>query len=300
MSALPTSTGRAGSSEIADLYLRNARYGYLRWGADGKVRHLEEMYPQLTTEEPAPGPTSTIATPVERLDLATVIKVSQAVSGEIVLEKLIDTLMRTAIAQAGAERGLLILSRGAEPRIEAEATTGGDAVRVELRDAARDRVRAAGDGPPLCPAHAGERHSRRCREPSPSFAADPYIRQRQARSILCLPLINQGKLIGVLYLENNLTPRAFAPARIAVLKLLASQAAISLENTRLYRDLEQREAKIRRLVDANIIGIFIWDFEGQIIEANDAFLRIVGYDRKDLVAGRLHRDELDAARMARP
>ena len=93
----------------------------------------------------------------------------------------------------------------------------------------------------------------------PSFAADPYVRQRQARSILCLPLINQGKLIGVLYLENNLTPRAFAPARIAVLKLLASQAAISLENTRLYRDLEQREAKIRRLVDANIIGIFIWE-----------------------------------------
>ncbi len=72
----------------------------------------------------------------------------------------------------------------------------------------------------------------------PPFAADPYIRQHRARSILCLPLINQAKLIGVLYLENNLTPRAFAPARIAVLKLLASQAAVSLENTRLYRDLE--------------------------------------------------------------
>ena len=87
-----------------------------------------ELYPQLRAEEPAPGPTSTIATPVEHLDLATVIKVSQAVSGEIVLEKLIDTLMRTAIEQAGAERGLLILSRGAEQRIEAEATTGGDTV----------------------------------------------------------------------------------------------------------------------------------------------------------------------------
>ena len=80
------------------------------------------------------GPTSTIGTPVEHLDLATVIKVSQAVSGEIVLEKLLDTLMRTAIEQAGAERGLLILSRGDEPRIEAEATTGGDTVRVEFRD----------------------------------------------------------------------------------------------------------------------------------------------------------------------
>jgi PAS domain S-box-containing protein len=121
----------------------------------------------------------------------------------------------------------------------------------------------------------------------PAFAADPYIRQRQGRSILCLPLINQSNLIGVLYLENNLAPRVFAPARIAVLKLLASQAAIALENASLYRDLSEREAKIRRLVDANIIGIIIWERGGRILEANDAFLRIVGYDRADLVSGRL-------------
>ena len=102
----------------------------------------------------------------------------------------------------------------------------------------------------------------------------------------------RAKLIGALYLENNLTPRVFAPARIAVLKLLASQAAISLENSRLYRDVADREAKVRRLVDANIIGIFIWDLEGRIIEANDEFLRMVGYDRGDLVLGRLRWTEL--------
>ena len=124
--------------------------------------------------------------------------------------------------------------------------------------------------------------------------------ERQARSILCLPLLNQAKLIGVLYLENNLTPRVFAPARIAVLKLLASQAAISLENTRLYRDLAEREAKIRRLVDANIIGIFIWDFRTvRLLDANDAFLHMVEYDREDLAAGRRALDEHDAAGMAR-
>jgi PAS domain S-box-containing protein len=129
-----------------------------------------------------------------------------------------------------------------------------------------------------------------------AFAADPYIRQRQARSILCLPLINQGRLNGVLFLENNLTPRVFLPARITVLKLLASQAAISLENSRLYRDLAVREAKIRRLVDANIIGIFIrsipGEVDGPIVEANDAFLRMVGYDREDLVSGRMNWTEL--------
>ena len=275
-----------GFGQIADLYLRNARYGYLRWGADGKVRQLEAMYPHLRVEEPAPGPTNTIATPVERLDLATVIKVSQTVSSEMVLEKLIDTLMRTAIAQAAAERGLLVLSRGAEPWIEAEATTSSDTVLVELHDAP-----ATAAALPETVLH----YVLRTRESvvldeavsEPSFAADPYIRQRQARSIVCLPLINQARLIGVLYLENNLTAGAFAPARIAVLKLLASQAAVALENTRLYRDGIEREAKIRRLVDANIIGIFIWEAEGQILEANDAFLRMVGHDRDDLVSGKL-------------
>jgi PAS domain S-box-containing protein len=110
--------------------------------------------------------------------------------------------------------------------------------------------------------------------------------------VLCLPLLKQAKLIGVLYLENNLTSHVFTPTRIAVLKLLASQAAISLENTRLYSDLREREAKIRRLVDANIIGILIWNLEGRIVEANEAFLHMVGYGREDLVSGRLSWSEV--------
>ena len=124
------------------------------------------------------------------------------------------------------------------------------------------------------------------------FAADPYIVQRHARSILCLPLIDQGKIIGILYLENNLAPRVFTPERVTVLKVLASQAVISLENARLYLDLADREGKIRRLVDANIVGIYVANAEGRISEANDAFLRIVGYDREDLVSGSLRRTGL--------
>ena len=275
-----------GFETIANAYVRNARSCYLRWGADGKVQQLEQLHPHLRKEEPAVAPTGTIGTPVEHLDLATVINVSQAVSGEIVLEKLLDTLMRTAIAQAGAERGLLILLRGAEPRIAADVTTGADTVLVQLRD---EPVTAT-----VLP-ESVLHYVLRTRESvilddaaaQPSFAADPYIQQHHARSILGLPLLNQARLIGVLYLENNLAPRVFAPARIAVLKLLASQVAISLENTRLYRDLAEREAKIRRLVDANIVGIFLWDFNGRILEANDAFLHMLGYDREDLVAGRL-------------
>ena len=280
-----------GFEDFAYVYLRKARDGYLRWGADGKVRQLDELYPHLREGEPAPGPASTIGAPVESLDLATVIRVSQAISGEIVLEKLIDALMRTAIEQAGAERGLLILPRGTEQWIEAEATIAGDTVTVRLRDGAVTEA--------MLP-ESVLRYVLRIRESvilddaaaQSAFAEDPYIRKRQARSILCLPLINQTRLTGVLYLENNLAPRVFAPARIAVLKLLASQAAIALENAGLYRDLAEREAKIRRLVDANIVGIFIGDFDGRILEANDAFLRIVGYDREDLQAGRLRWTDL--------
>src|SRR5262249_2484660 len=270
----------------------NARQGYLRWGADGKVRQLEQLHPQLRQDERAPGPTGTIEAPVEQLDLATVIEVSQALSGEMVVEKLIERFMRAAVEHAGGERALLVVVRGEELRTSAEAAVRGDEVTVQVRQhPARDAV-ALPD--------SLIRYSIRARDPvilddamsQNPFSADPYIVKYHVRSVLCLPLINQGKVIGILYLENNLTSHVFTPGRVTMLKVLASQAAISLENTGLYRDLADREAKIRRLVDGNIIGIFIADREGQIFEANDAFLRIVGYDREDLVSGRLRRTEL--------
>jgi predicted ATPase/signal transduction histidine kinase len=235
-----------GFQQIAQLYLRNARYGYLRWGADGKVRQLDELYPDLRAQEPAPAPTRTIGAPVEHLDLATVIKVSEAVSGEIVLGKLIDTLIRTAVEQAGAERGLLVLCRGSEQRIAAEASTGSETILVRSRDEP-----VADDALPQSVlhyvAHTQESLILEDALAEHPFSTDAYIRRRGVRSILCLPLVNQAKLVGVLYLENNLAPRVFTPTRTAVLKLLASQAAISLENSRLYGDLQEREAKIRQV-----------------------------------------------------
>jgi PAS domain S-box-containing protein len=307
-----------GFEKIAKAYLQDARDGYLRWGANGKVQQLDHLYPHLGEEaptrrltsateapvkllvhphdkkEPYPGPTSTIVTPVELLDLATVIKVSQAVSGEMVLEKLIDRLMRAAIEHAGAERGLLIVPRGDKLRIEGEATISGAGVTVQFRDST--------SAPTALP-EALVRYVMRSREivilddasVQAPFSADDYILQRRARSILCLPLVNQTKLIGILYLENNLTTCAFTPGRVTVLKLLASQAAISFENTRLYRDLEDREARIRRMVEANVVGVFMWTLDGAIIEANEAFLQVVQYSHEDLASGRLRWTDLTPA-----
>src|SRR5215831_11453579 len=117
-----------GFEEFAHLYLENARHSYLRWGADGKVRQLDQLYPRLRQDERAPGPAGTIEAPVEYLDLATMIEASQALSGEIVLEKLIDKLMRASLKHAGAERGLLIVPRGDELQIQADAIASGENV----------------------------------------------------------------------------------------------------------------------------------------------------------------------------
>ncbi|MBV8585931.1 MAG: serine/threonine-protein kinase PknK, partial [Verrucomicrobia bacterium] len=120
---------------IAHAYLRKARSCYAQWGATGKVRQLDDLYPELIADQLVPNPTSTIGAHVELLDLATVVKVSQAVSGEIVFKKLIDTLMRVAIQHAGAERGVLIAPRRAEHWVEAEAITSGGDIVVNLRQA---------------------------------------------------------------------------------------------------------------------------------------------------------------------
>jgi PAS domain S-box-containing protein len=280
-----------GFEKIATAYLRDARYCYLRWGADGKVRQLDQLYPQLRANKPIADSTATIRTPVEHLDLATVIKVSEAVSGEIVFEKLINTLMRLAIEHAGAERGLLILPRGDGHQIESEATTGTDNVNVVLRQAG---VTAA--DLPNSVFHYVVRtketvllHDASGESP---FSTDQYIRNNCPKSLLCLPLLKQTRLLGVLYLENTLTAHAFTPARMAVLKSLASAAAISMENTRLYGDLQEREARVRRLVDSNIVGVMIWDLDGRITEANDAFLDMLQYRREDLVSGGVRWTEL--------
>jgi PAS domain S-box-containing protein len=233
-----------------------------------------------------------ISAPVEHLDPATVIKVLQAVSGEIVQEKLVGTLMRTAMEHSGANRGLLILAEEAGPRVAAEAFNR-DALQIELRD---ESVNAG-----VLPESVFHSVARTQAEailddasaPNP-FSADPYFSRRGIRAVLCVPLSSRGKFIGALYLENSLAPRVFTPGRVAVLQLLASQAAMSLENTRLYRDLAEREAKIQHLVDANIVGIEIVDLNGTILEANDAFLRIVGYDRAELDAGGLRWTDLTA------
>jgi PAS domain S-box-containing protein len=277
--------GARGFEPFADLYLRNARHCYRRWGADGKVRQLDEQYPRLSQGEPTPDSRATIGAPVEQLELATVLKVSQAVSSEIVLEKLVDTVLRTAIEHAGAERGVLIVPRDDDLRIQAQASTTTSATAIVLSETPI----SSADVPESVVRYAARTHESVNLEDASTqggFSNDEYIRGAHARSVLCLPLLQQGRLMALLYLENNLAAGVFTPARMAVLNVLAAQAAMSLEKTRLFQELQQREAKIRRLIDANIVGVLVSNLDGRVIEANDAVLNMVGYSRDDLTSGR--------------
>jgi PAS domain S-box-containing protein len=230
---------------IAHTYLRNARNCYDRWGAFGKVKQLDQLYPQLRPEQTPTSPTATIGAPVGQLDVETVVKASQTLSSEIVLPRLIERLMRIAVEHAGAETGSLILLRDNEPRIEAQAVTGHGGIEVTVRTAA-----IMPSDLPLSALH----YVIRTREPvvlddaslGNLYSEDEYVRQTRPKSVLCLPLVNQSKLIGALYMENKLTPSAFTSERVGVLEVLASQAAISIENANLYSDLHRSYADLHR------------------------------------------------------
>ena len=228
-------------------YLRNARYYYLLWGAHAKVNQLDQLYPGLERETP-PIEAATINPSIEQLDLTTIVRALQAVSREIDFEKLIEIVMTNVLEHAGAERGLLFLVRGSELRIAAQALTHSNRVEVIL---------AASMVLPPQFAETVLDHAVRTLESvivedgsAPGrFSDDAYVLTSRPRSILCLPLLMQRESIGVLYLENNLAPNVFTRDRLAVLELIASQAAISLKNAQLYADLqaendERRKAEI--------------------------------------------------------
>ncbi|HVK95106.1 MAG TPA: EAL domain-containing protein [Noviherbaspirillum sp.] len=276
-----------GFDTFADAYLREARACYVHWAADGKVIQLDERYPQLCTQSALPSADSREGG-VTQLDLLSVTKASQAISGRILLNELVDTLMRTVLENAGAQNGALLLVHNEELRLAADARMTEQQVEVRSH---------LGQTPPSSASLPASilNYVRRSREqvllddvaqPSP-FSNDAYFSSCHLKSVLCLPILRQAALVGVLYLENHFVTHAFTPARLMVLELLAAQAAISLENALLYTDLHEREARIQRLVESNIIGVIFWDVHGAISDANEAFLRIVGYSRQDVLSGNI-------------
>ncbi|MEO6862878.1 MAG: ATP-binding protein, partial [Microcoleus sp.] len=234
----------AGREKVAKVYMTDAYYGYIRWGANAKVADLEERYPQLIVQMPESESltisnqtvTATFATIIgsnKALDFATVMKASLAISGEIVLDALLAKMMRILLENAGAQTGYLIAPKNGEFVIEAAGEVGAD-VRVlsgEGLDGAYPRSIINFVDRTLEDIVLHDASSEAI------FNTDPYIIEHQPKSVLCVAIVYQGKLTAILYLENNLIAGAFTPDRLEVLKLLSSQGAIALENARLYTNL---------------------------------------------------------------
>ncbi|MGK7925686.1 MAG: AAA family ATPase [Spirulina sp.] len=249
-----------GQEKVAGVYLMEAHYCYSRWGAIAKVKHLEENYPQLCqsqTEKTSPSVTfnphiTSESTENNTLDLATVIKSTNAISSEIVLENLLSTLMNILVENAGAERGILILPRGEHLWVEASKEADSKKISV-LQSLAIEAFAKLSSKIVHYVARTGETVVLNDAAVEGNFTDDAYIQQYQCQSIACTPLINQGKLQGIIYLENNLTTGAFTRERMALLRTLATQAAISLENARLYTNMAALNRAYKRFVPSQFL-----------------------------------------------
>jgi predicted ATPase/signal transduction histidine kinase/tRNA A-37 threonylcarbamoyl transferase component Bud32 len=243
-----------GRAKMGRMYLVEARHAYERWGAQVKVAEIDRRYPSLrrSGEARSDGIEETISTDTttsanSTLDLATVMKASRAISGEIVLARLVDAVMRNIVENAGAQRGVLLLERGGKLAVEATFAVAGDAAGADRGAPANA---AADDGQLLSESivnyvlRTGESVILGDASTEGRFAADPYVARRRPRSVLAAPLLNQGKRVAVVYLENNLTTGAFTADRLEVIRLLLAQAALSIQNARLYESLEASNRKL--------------------------------------------------------
>lgn len=212
-------------------YLRHALAAWQRWGAAAKARQLQQRHPELQ-EADAPGPTSRL----HELDVQAVLRITHALASDIVPERIVETTMRTALESAGADYGALALWRDGEWTVRASARMVAGQIAVTQTPTAFSAEQL-----PVTIAHAVARtqHATQyddARE-ALALAQDDYVKRARPRSLLCVPMMRYARLIGVLYLENSLAPRVFTPAKAELLEVIASQAAFSLENTRLYEEL---------------------------------------------------------------
>ena len=237
-----------GKRKYAEFHLRDAYYGYQRWGATRKVEELENLYPQVRELLKAKNRSLNLQTTVihtskesnaEMLDLASAIKASQAISSEIVLDKLLSKLMTILIENAGAEKGFLLLPNNEGLTFAAKASTEG--TEVVLQES--QLVSGSEDLPQTVVNYVERSQSDLVLSDAAAegrFTTDPYIVSHKLKSLLCTPIVNAGKLVAILYLENNLTAGAFTSDRLEILRVLSSQAAVSLENSLLYTSVEQK------------------------------------------------------------
>ena len=242
---------RLGLAKAAEGYLQDAHYLYYRWGAYRKVEEMEMNYPIFSSTNVyrnnksarsngnATGSPESDSLNADLLDISSVLKASQSISGELVLDKLLKATIQILVENAGAQKGFLVEHREGQIYIQAQN---------ESEDADPDQAKSIKDaeGIPVLPLtliNTAIRTKepiviRNASEVNP-FSSDPYIKKRKPLSVMCVPLPLHGQWPSAVYLENNLTHSAFTDDRVKVIKLLASQASISMENARIYEEQDK-------------------------------------------------------------
>jgi PAS domain S-box-containing protein len=273
-----------GRQKIAQTYMKEAHYCYERWGATAKVKDLETRYPQLFPQSSGVAETpirttsgTTSSTSHTALDLATVMKAAQAISSEIELERLLTSLMQILIENAGAQTGCLLLDNSGEWTIEAtcELNDGEQVCATRVLES----VPIANRLPESILQYVIRTHEAVIFNDATrdgNFTNDPYIQHHQTQSVFCLPLLNQSKLIGILYLENQLATGAFTPERSQILSLLSTQAAIAIENAKLYAKLLASESRMTQFLEAVPVGIAVMDMAGCPYYFNQRATQLLG------------------------
>ncbi|MCT7953117.1 AAA family ATPase [Ancylothrix sp. C2] len=270
-----------GKELIAKAYMQESRYHYQLWGATAKVKHLEQQYSRLLSATSAQINETKVSAGVtttgsgNNLDITTVMKASQAISGEIILDKLLCNLMQILVENAGAQKGYLILSNQGLLLIQAEWALNLDRCNV-LQSIPVANCQVLSEGIVNYVARTQESVVLNDATREGQFTSDRYVKQYQPKSVLCVPLINQGKLVSIVYLENDLTTGAFTPERLELLKLLSSQAAISIENAKLYAEVRENESRLTQFLEAMPVGVFILDSSGKPFYSNRIAQQLVG------------------------
>ena len=220
------------------------------------------------------------------LDLHMVLKTSQAISGELELDKLLVKMMHIVIENTGAQNGFLILAKGDEWRIEAMADVNKAKVQVlqSISIEANDKVSASII---QYVAHTQKTVLLKDATNEGNFTSDETVQLRQSKSVLCIPLINQGRISGIMYLENNLTPNAFTPGHVELLKLLSSVMAMALDNAKIYHNLEESEEKFKGVFNAMIDVFTRTDMDGTCLVVSPSIYNLLGYKQEEVLGKNL-------------
>ncbi len=251
---------RRNRTAVARAYMREAFYAYRQWGARTKANQLVQRYPNLIdglaaapsgvaiAADPSGIARSSTTETARGLDLVTAVRATQALAGELQLDSLLQRLMRTIVENAGAQKGILVLNHGGELRVEALITVDPNRIQLGIREPV-DRSSELPASIVQYVARSKEALVFADAASEPRFARDPYVARQRPKSLLCLAMLHQGRLVGVLYLENNAASSAFSVDRVELLQFVAAQAAVAVENATLYGDLRAATEKLRRSND---------------------------------------------------